>query len=1022
MALPSKPVSSEPTLQQQPVNPVMAPSQINTPPVVGNPMPQAPRLSTAPKITQAEEVHLGQAKEGIDLDVAHAEAGYKDNDDERAKYRLIAGQQMDIQEYAQIGSITSDDVISKDYDQYYKQFEEIVITTKRWLQDLLQEKDKVLDLAEARKSRKTKTFKDMKTLIDQLLVRNFATSNQLPQKDVPIVISLVSNEILGLGPIEPLWSNPNITEVMVNGPDKTYIEVDGQIQLAKGVKFRDQEHLIETIQQILSPLNKTLDVAHTHVDGRLVDGSRINATHPVIGPKGPFLTIRRFPETIFTLRKMIEFGSASPEMAADIGNKIYHGCSVLISGGTGSGKEIVLSALVPTPTKMTTMGELKVGDYVLDETGKPTKVTGYYLQEPKPFNYIITFSDGTTVTAGAEHNWYTSTRATRRAWSRPEKESRIVNAKRERFATDSELAELEELLISKQDSDLISAMEFQSVSARMVDVARRVIRTNQLLSVKTSTKGEKLYQAHLLIKLVRQHINQDNHDQRFKNELESVKTTQEIFDTLRYKSGHANHAIRLISESVPYAEKELLVEPYTFGAWLGAGYSSDGKVCGVNQEIFNEIKKTYTEESRKIKPLRENQKTEINVVKFVGLKQQLKELGVLLSSGQTIKEHGESKFIPEQYLYSSEEQRRALIAGLLDTDGTVEKRGSANFTNTNKKIIDGMRQILHSLRYQTTLTSKTPMYRDHITGEKKEGKLAYTVSFFPKEQVFRLPRKMQKLEQYGMKKSQGHRQELRYIVDIQKVEWEPTACITVDSPNHLYLVTDAFIPTHNTSTLNALTGVIPARERVITIEDNLELRPHPDKHVIAMEARASRAKDGDGAVTIRDLVKNALRQRPDRIIVGEVRDATALDLVNALSTGHDGSMATVHANNAIATIDRMVGLILQAGELDNLQALTMIGFSIDIIVNVKRFTDGSRHISEIAEVPTYITVTEGGKSTLMPNIIWKYIEDEVDQQTGKITGHFQKVGEWSEELIQAKSLKIKKDLGLDELLALSDQG
>lgn len=499
-----------------------------------------------------------------DLDIEHAAAGLQDIDEERSRYReMLEGNVLDLKEYVPIGTITSEEVLKNDYHETYAKYEEIVVETKRWLQDLLQEQDRIKDLAEARKTRRSKAFNDMKTLLDQLLLRYFETEKRLPQRDLSIVISLISNEVLGLGPIEPLWSNPKITEVMVNGPSKVYVEIEGRVQLANGVKFRNQDHLLETIQQILAPLNKSLDIAHPFVDGRLTDGSRLNATHTVIGPGGPYLTIRRFPETIFSIRTMLELGAISEEMVVDLANKIYYGCSTLISGGTGTGK---------------------------------------------------------------------------------------------------------------------------------------------------------------------------------------------------------------------------------------------------------------------------------------------------------------------------------------------------------------------------------------------------------------------------------------------------------------------------TSALNAFTGAIPDYERIITIEDNLELRPHPRRHVVAMEARQSRTKDGEGTVSIRDLVKNSLRQRPERIVVGEVRDSTALDLVNALSTGHEGSLATVHANNAAATIERMVGLILQAGELDNLQALSMLGFSIDIIVSLKRYSDGSRRVAEIAEVPTQPKVDrESNKATLKPNIIWRFIEDNIDVVTGKVSGSFVKVGDWSEELIEIKALNLKKVLTIEEILEMSDQ-
>src|SRR5690606_6140490 len=109
-----------------------------------------------------------------------------------------------------------------------------------------------------------------------------------------------------------------------------------------------------------------------------------------------------------------------------------------------------------------------------------------------------------------------------------------------------------------------------------------------------------------------------------------------------------------------------------------------------------------------------------------------------------------------------------------------------------------------------------------------------------------------------------------------------------------------------TSALNAFCGAIAEGERVITIEDNREFRLNPTKHILPMEAKQpASGSHGEGGTSIRDLVKNALRMRPDRIVVGEVRDAAAYDMLQAMSTGHDGSMTTVHANDPEGTIERL---------------------------------------------------------------------------------------------------------------------
>jgi pilus assembly protein CpaF len=152
-----------------------------------------------------------------------------------------------------------------------------------------------------------------------------------------------------------------------------------------------------------------------------------------------------------------------------------------------------------------------------------------------------------------------------------------------------------------------------------------------------------------------------------------------------------------------------------------------------------------------------------------------------------------------------------------------------------------------------------------------------------------------------------------------------------------------------TTTLNVLSSFIPIDERIVTIEDAAELQLHQD-HLVRLESRPSNI-EGKGAVTIRDLVKNSLRMRPDRIIVGEVRDASALDMLQAMNTGHDGSICTVHSNGPRDTLARLETLVLMAGMDLPIKAIReQIASAVDMIVHQTRFKDGSRHITHITEV------------------------------------------------------------------------
>jgi pilus assembly protein CpaF len=152
-----------------------------------------------------------------------------------------------------------------------------------------------------------------------------------------------------------------------------------------------------------------------------------------------------------------------------------------------------------------------------------------------------------------------------------------------------------------------------------------------------------------------------------------------------------------------------------------------------------------------------------------------------------------------------------------------------------------------------------------------------------------------------------------------------------------------------TTLLNALSSFIGAGERVVTIEDAAELRLQKP-HVVRLESRPA-GVEGRGEVTIRDLLRNALRMRPDRIVIGEVRGVEALDLLTALNTGHDGALSTVHANSPADALSRLETLVLMAGVgLPHATVAEQVRRGIDLVVHLQRRPDGSRRVSEIAEV------------------------------------------------------------------------
>lgn len=208
-----------------------------------------------------------------------------------------------------------------------------------------------------------------------------------------------------------------------------------------------------------------------------------------------------------------------------------------------------------------------------------------------------------------------------------------------------------------------------------------------------------------------------------------------------------------------------------------------------------------------------------------------------------------------------------------------------------------------------------------------------------------------------------------------------------------------------TTTLNVVSAYIPSDERIVTVEDAAELQLHQE-HVLTLESRPSNI-EGQGAITIRDLVRNTLRMRPDRIVVGEVRGAEALDMLQAMNTGHDGSLTTVHSNSPRDTLSRIETMVLMAGFDLPIKAIReQIASAVDLIIHVSRLKDGSRRVTHVTEVEGM----EGDIITLQDLFLFDYgmgVDDE-----GVYKGRLKATGirpSFSEEL-EDQGIRLPADL------------
>jgi pilus assembly protein CpaF len=196
------------------------------------------------------------------------------------------------------------------------------------------------------------------------------------------MLEQITDEILGLGPLEPLLRDETITEVMVNGPQQVYIEREGRLELTN-VTFQNDEHVMKIIQRIIAPIGRRIDESSPMVDARLADGSRVNAIIPPLSLVGPVLTIRKFAATPFTVDDLIRFGTATPEMFEFLEACVKARLNIFVSGGTGSGKTTmlnILSSFIPDDERIVTIedaAELQLRqEHVVTLEARPSNIEG----------------------------------------------------------------------------------------------------------------------------------------------------------------------------------------------------------------------------------------------------------------------------------------------------------------------------------------------------------------------------------------------------------------------------------------------------------------------------------------------------------------------------------------------------------------------------------------------------------------------------------------------------------------------
>lgn len=408
------------------------------------------------------------------------------------------------------------------------------------------------------------------------------------------------------------------------------------------------------------------------------------------------------------------------------------------------------STPIATPEGWSTMGQLRVGDTVFDEGGRPCHVTAKFSLKVDE-QYRLTFSDSSTIEACADHQWVTWTHAERKAFLRSPYEDAT------RFPAD-----WPKWRLGRKLGRELSAAQVQDALA-LAATGASVRRLSKIIGVCRQSLARHLKAGAFL---ARQPVVQ------LDSPGPQVRTTKQIVETLTHGSrGDINHCIPC-AYPLDLPDADLPIPPYTLGVWLGDGSSVDGTITSHEDDM------PFTRASVEADGFATTTRKDTQAFGVRGLAALLAACGVL-----------RHKHVPAVYLRASVAQRLALLRGLMDTDGNIEGGNTCAFVNTNKKLIDAAQELLHSLGIKTRVWSGIGCCNG------KQGKQFWRVQFTPTVNPFCLPRKAARIVMGGGQSLRNHH---RMIVAAEPIEPVPMSCITVDSPNCMYLAGKTMIPTHNT--------------------------------------------------------------------------------------------------------------------------------------------------------------------------------------------------------------------------------
>lgn len=746
----------------------------------------------------------------------------------------------------------------------------------------------------------------------------------LPGEILSEIIDVVQNEMVGLGPLQPLLRDPSITEIMVNwvrrgehdveGYSRVYVERNGLVQSAPPeIRFENQAHLRHIIDRIVSPLGRRIDEASPRVDARLPEGHRVNAIIPPLAVDGPLLTVRKFRKLPFTELDLIErYETASAEMLAFLRACVRAKLNILVSGGTGSGKTTTLNVLASFISS--------------DER-------------------IVTIEDA------AELRFYENHPHVARLEARPPNVEGVGEVT------------IQELVRNalRMRPDRIIVGEVRGGEAWDMLQAMNTGHEGSLTTVHANSPRDSFSRLENMVMLA------ENAKQLPLQPIREqlVSAIDIVVQQNRLPGG--KRKIVSISEVVGLRKGQIVMKDIFLFQQTGVGEN------GVVQGYFSPtgVIPTCLPRLREVLTTSEVQELE----GIFSLEYFLRELGGGLIYDKSISEimiNAPDDIYVEQHgrLRKLSTQEIRQMGGTGIRHARQMEHIVATIAARRGRSADGLRPILDARlpdgsRVNAILPPLTHHrdIRDGQGNQEKESSPVITIRRFPEP----LP--------------------ISELLAKATLSEPMAAFLEVCIQINLNILISGGTGSGKTTLLNALSQFIPGDQRIVTIEDVVELQLR-QPHWVRLETRPP-DEFGEGEVTVRELVRNSLRMRPDRIIVGECRGAEALDMLLAMNTGHRGSMTTMHANSlpdAFYRLEMMTRMAAEARELSSPEIREQMSV-LDLAVQVSRMPDGSRKIVSIAEV---IKEPETG---LTLRELFVFRPTGVSEDTvGQVEGYFQPTG------------------------------